>query len=312
MSGPVIGAADLTGKIRTACFLEAAARKAGNVHPGAAFEHVCYEDFIRSAEACAPVIAQAGRHGVGPTVRDAVLATRECCRHNTNLGIILLLTPLAAVPDGVPLADGIGQVLKQLTEDDTAAVYEAIRIAAPRGLGESPEADVGTSSPPLRGLTEVMKLAADRDSVAAQYATEFRTVLWFGVPRLEVCADFPASWEEAVVRLQLELMARRPDTDIARKCGKLDAAESARRAKAVLAAGWPVSVDGRSRFREFDRWLRARKSLRNPGTTADLVTACLFAALRGNLIEPPDPAAIADHVRLIRESIAPNPGTARN
>jgi hypothetical protein len=39
-------------------------------------------------------------------------------------------------------------------------------------------------------------------------------------------------------------------------------------------------MEGRMRIREFDRWLRAKGSLRNPGTTADLVTAGVFAVLR--------------------------------
>lgn len=296
--------------VRLACLLEATARKAGNVHPGAAFEHVSYEDFIRSAEACALPLGSAADVGVGTAVLEAVRATKACCEHNTNLGIILLLAPLAAVPPDVSIADGISSVLANLTQDDGAAVYEAIRIAAPRGLGSSDEADV-TNGPPQSSLVEAMALAADRDLVAAQYATDFRLVLWFGAPLLERVGQFETRWEEAIVRLQLELMGRSPDTDILRKCGSLDAEESARRAKAVLNARWPSSTEGRSRFRDFDRWLRARRSQRNPGTTADLVTACLFAALREGTIAPPEPSAMEEHARQIVDHTASDVGTIR-
>ncbi|MCH7685907.1 MAG: triphosphoribosyl-dephospho-CoA synthase, partial [Planctomycetes bacterium] len=39
----------LQSSIQTACFLEATARKPGNVHPGASFEDLTYDDFLRSA-----------------------------------------------------------------------------------------------------------------------------------------------------------------------------------------------------------------------------------------------------------------------
>ena len=81
-----------------ACLLEATARKAGNVHPEASFEHLCYEDFVRSAEAVASVLAISRETGIGPAILNAVQATKAVCAHNSNLGIILLLAPLAAVP----------------------------------------------------------------------------------------------------------------------------------------------------------------------------------------------------------------------
>jgi len=36
-----------------------------------------------------------------------------------------------------------------------------------------------------------------------------------------------------------------------------------------------------------DAWLRELGNARNPGTTADLVTACLFVALRDGTIKVP-------------------------
>ena len=265
--------------IHRACLLEATSRKPGNVHPGESFEHLAYEDFVASAEAIAPVLARAADVGVGRSILDAVKATLTVCQHNTNLGIILLLAPLTAVPLGTSLAEGISAVLSELTQEDAEHVFEAIRLAQPRGLGNADAEDVSTSTP-TGTLTEVMTLASDRDSVARQYVSDFETVLKFGVSSLIASGRFEEDWEQAIVHLHLSLLARDGDTDIARKCNSIDAHEVVRRARSVLRAGWPMAMEGRMRIREFDRWLRAKGSLRNPGTTADLVTAGVFAVLR--------------------------------
>ena len=277
--------------VHRACLLEATSRKPGNVHPGASFEHVAYEDFVVSAEAIAPVLARTAEVGVGKSILAAVKATRQVCEHNTNLGIILLLAPLTAVPLNVSLPDGISAVLGQLTQEDAEFAFEAIRLAQPRGLGTVDSEDISTPSP-AGTLTEVMSLAADRDSVARQYASDFETVVQHSVSLLTASGRFEEDWEQSIIHLHLKLIARDGDTDIARKCGSIDVHESRRRAKAVLRAGWPMTMEGRQRIREFDRWLRARGSQRNPGTTADLVTAGVFTVLRDQHAPMPSLAEI--------------------
>lgn len=265
--------------IHQACLLEATSRKPGNVHPGASFEHVAYEDFVASSEAIAPVLAGTAEAGVGRSILEAVKATRKICEYNTNLGIVLLLAPLAAVPLDEPLSTGIASVLDNLTQKDAEYTFEAIRLAQPRGLGTADSDDVSTSSP-TGTLTEIMSLAAERDAVARQYVSDFETVLERGVSILSSSGLFAEDWEQSIILLHLKLLASDGDTDIARKCGSIDVHETKRRARSVLRAGWPMTMEGRLRIREFDRWLRARGSRRNPGTTADLVTAGVFATLR--------------------------------
>ena len=67
----------------------------------------------------------------------------------------------------------------------------------------------------------------------------------------------------------------------------------ARQAAEVLHAGWPGTAESHHRLRELDVWLRSRGNQLNPGTTADLVTAALFAALRDGTIPLPRPAGSA-------------------
>ena len=273
--------------IQQACLLEASAAKPGNVHPGASFPDLTFEDFVRSAEAASPALARAAEVGVGRAIFQAIEATRAVVSSNTNLGIVLLIAPLAAVPLDQPLRDGIGDVLCRLTRDDAMWVYRAIRLAQPGGLGTADDQDV--ASAPTGTLREVMALAAHRDGVAAQYENGFDWILNEGLPFLaSVGGEFEHCWEAAIIELHLRLLAEHPDTLIARKCGESIAAEASQRARRCLNNLGSLPRDSTERARvidEFDQWLRADDHRRNPGTTADLVAACLFAAIRERVIE---------------------------
>jgi triphosphoribosyl-dephospho-CoA synthase len=271
--------------IQTACFLEATARKPGNVHPQASFEDLTYDDFLRSANVIALVLARSQKQSVGRTILTAIERTHSQNPRNTNLGIVLLLTPLAAVTKDIPLAEGISGVLAGLTKQDASLAYRAIRLARPGGMEEVAEEDL--LNEPTVTLLEAMRLAADRDTIALQYANQFDLVLNVGVPILEAAKDFANEWENAIINLHLQLMSRCPDTLIARKSGIEEARQASRLAQKVLDAGWPNTETGSRRIKEFDDWLRADGHRRNPGTTADLVAATLFAALREHRIHSP-------------------------
>jgi len=129
--------------------------------------------------------------------------------------------------------------------------------------------------------------AADRDSIALQYANRFRDVFEIGCAALQFAMDTGEATEEALIVCHLELMARVPDTLIARKRGRGEAEASACRAEHVLALGGLRTPEGITALHDFDRWLRAEGNSRNPGTTADLVAACLFAMLREGRMQWP-------------------------
>ncbi len=289
-SGPILvlllNMSELAETIRTACLLEATAAKPGNVHPAAAFVDMTYSDLVRSADAIADILADASTMQVGPAILEAVRATTLVAPGNTNLGIILLLAPLAAVPLETALESGITTVLDQLDDHDTQCVYQAIRLARPGGLGHAATHDV--AQPPTVPLMVAMQAAADRDGVAAAYCDRFERVLDYSGNRLAPGPAFAQDWEHQVIRLALTLQAETPDTLIARKCGLPTAEYASQHAQAVLDAGWPDNDKSLEALEHFDRWLRADEHRRNPGTTADLVTAVLFAALRDNHIVAPD------------------------
>lgn len=262
-----------------ACLWEVIAPKPGNVHRGADFEDLSFGDFAVSAVAIAPAM-QAAAEGlaVGRAILQAVRDTRTMVATNSNLGIVLLLAPLAAVPRSESLSAGVPRVLDRLTPQDTQDVYEAIRLAAPGGLGKADNDDVFGPAP--ESLVEAMRQAADRDLVARQYATGFADVLQVVAPLLRDARRHSATVSESIVRTHVQLMGRWPDTLIARKCGLAVAREAQARAAAVLAAGEPGDEEYLRALADLDFWLRSDGHRRNPGATADLIAAGLFALLR--------------------------------
>ena len=132
-----------------------------------------------------------------------------------------------------------------------------------------------------------MRLAADRDMVARQYAEDFRDVFQVVVPWLQVAMGEEENLSRAIVRTHLQLMAEFPDSLIARKLGPAIAQQAADRAKQVLDSGPLGSPEYQRELAELDFWLRIDGNRRNPGTTADLLAAGLFVLLCEGLIQPP-------------------------
>jgi triphosphoribosyl-dephospho-CoA synthase len=282
---PPIGI-DLFAEI--ACIWEVSARKVGNVYPGVNFRDCGTVDFLLSAAAIRTIFRWPGYSGTGFLIRRAAEETRNTVGTNTNLGIILLLAPLVnAVRPPTPFRDVVRADLARLDVKDAQQVYEAIRIANPGGLGEAPEQDVRTE--PTVTLLEAMKLAADRDMIARQYANGFADVFDFGVPAfLDAFARFGCI-EAAIIDSQLRWLAQYPDSLIARKNGPAVAQDVQKRAAEVLKLGGIATPQGRAAGVALDRHLRSDGNKLNPGTTADLITACLFVSLRENKVVPSAP-----------------------
>jgi triphosphoribosyl-dephospho-CoA synthase len=271
--------------VQVACLLEATARKPGNVHRFRDFDDAHYLDFVLSAAAIAGPMGLAPDIGLGRTILEAVEATRRLVATNTNLGMILLLAPLAAVPIGQDLRAGVERALAATTIEDASLVYRAIRLASPGGLGKVEDQDVDDE--PTITLREAMRLAADRDLVARQYATGFADLFDHALPSLRSAIERGRPVETAIVLAYLEFLSRNPDTLIARKRGEAIALEASDRAAAVLRLGWPDAPEGVAALTAFDDWLRLDGHARNPGASADLTTAALFAALRDGTIPLP-------------------------
>lgn len=265
-----------------ACCWEVTIPKPGNVHRGADFDDVGYRDFLTSAAIIAPVIEAVTLQTVGKTILEAIQATERWVGSNTNLGTVLLLAPLAAVPREQTLSRGIADILNLLDAQDAQHVYQAIQIARPAGMGQVEDMDVATTAPTC--LVTAMRSAADRDLVARQYANNYEQLLGEVVPWLSGAMEQGWTIEDAVVHTHLRLMSTYPDSLIARKCGSEVAAESARLATRALSAGEPGELDYGAAVADLDFWLRSDGHRRNPGTTADMIAAGLFTMLREEII----------------------------
>jgi triphosphoribosyl-dephospho-CoA synthase len=255
-----------------ACRLELRALKPGNVHDHAAGHGMTVADFEASALASADALC-APDMPVGRRILDAVVATRRVVPCNTNLGIVLLAAPLLAAAeraDAAGLRPALAVVLAGLTRADAEAAYEAIRLARPAGLGEVAHEDVAAA--PTADLRQAMALAAERDRIARQYATDYADVFTIGVPRLAaaLAQGMPAEWAATVTFMAF--LAAFPDSHVARKFGAATA-ERVRAEAATLAA--PAAQRDAASLLAFDR--RLKDAGVNPGTSADLTVASLLA-----------------------------------
>ena len=232
---------------------------------------------------------------------------------NTNLGIVLLLVPLAkVVAENRPALLTQNQVREYLNSVDPVEggkVFEAIKRAKPGGLGAAKEMDVHSSDASEVELMVAMELAKDRDAIALQYVTGYQRIFEVGVPLLLSGLKVFRNLPKAIVFTHVALMARDADSLIARKCGSEIADQSrflAAKAFTILFPEiekehnsaklqqlnpGPISDSNKEQYwaavGELDFWLRSDGHRRNPGTTADLIAAILFVAIYNGDIKPP-------------------------
>jgi len=271
--------------VSLACLLEVSSPKVGNVHRSADFDDVTFNHFTISAIVAAPHLARATNLGVGQAVYRAVEATQQAVASNTNLGIALLLAPLAAArSQGEDTRKHLPEVLAALTPDDADWAYRAIRLAKPGGLGEADSMDV--NAPPPESLLAAMQAAADRDLVAMQYANGFAQVFDEAAMWIEESVQSGHALTTSIVYAHLRLLAAHPDTLIARKCGQATADKAMVMAQQVVDLGGPGDEAFWEAAGDFDFWLRSDHHKRNPGAAADLITAAIFVLLAEGRVKP--------------------------
>lgn len=260
-----------------ACRAELQSLKPGNVHVFAPGHQMTVADFEASARASAPVMGEP-HLSVGRRIYEAIKRTRDAVGCNTNLGIVLLCAPLAtAAMQAVekPLRDNLAHVLAGLDVADAEEAFAAIRLAQPAGLGESATHDV--REPARVTLLQAMDVARERDVIARQYVSDYRDVFDLGVRRLET--GF-ASWHDmhwATTFAYMGFLATLDDSHIARKFGAARAQEIRHQARIIdarlLECASPEIIA--PTLLAFDAALKAQGL--NPGTSADLTVASLFA-----------------------------------
>lgn len=278
-------AREIAAAFTAACLDELAAPKPGNVHAFADGHRMTADDFVRSAQAASAPLTQSGAR-VGQRILGAVEATFAAVGANTNLGIILLCAPLAAAAEttGGDLRGALARVLAALDVEDAGLAFRAIARAAPAGLGRAPRHDV--HDPATVTLRAAMAEARHRDRIAEQYVTDFESVLATGLVRLETGLRRWPDPRWATLATYLAFLAAHPDTHVVRKHGP-GSAEEVRRTAAGFATRLDSAADPGALANELLAWDAALKQAGvNPGTSADLTVATLFAHRLRNVLPP--------------------------
>ena len=280
-----------------ASVLESAFFKPGNVYPGARFSDLCHDDFLAAAYAIAAPFNRLSPNGspgqpplsLSHTVLSAVAASTAVTQSNANLGIVLALAPLAAATS--PQEQPLQKVLSALNADDAAAIWQAIALAQPGGLGRVDRHDLTEPAPPC--ILEAMQLARERDAIAQLWADNYRPLFSADpaapgmVPLLEQAISTAPSLEAAILEAFLTHLANHHDTLIARRHGPAVAATVSQQAAEVLSTPEPQRATA---VRTWDtalrrgRWHDGQQRPLNPGATADLLAAALFVLIRRGVI----------------------------
>lgn len=277
MTGPLKPGA-VSQAFLDACLAELDALKPGNVHRQGDGHNMTVADFVLSAEAAAPPMGRQAL-SVGKRIRLASEAARRAVKQNTNLGIILLCAPLAGAALGTDkgnLESRLQKTLRGLSIDDAREAYRAIRETAPGGLADVPKHDV--RSEPEVTLLEAMRAAETRDRIAWNYTHDFADIFKLGLKWLIHAEERWDSLPWAAARVYLGFLAHVPDTLIERKFGERAAARVREEARPI-ESGLTESLAPEAMaapLKAFDRSLKERGL--NPGTSADLTVATLFAA----------------------------------
>jgi triphosphoribosyl-dephospho-CoA synthase len=292
--------------LQLAIILEVSADKPGNVNLAVNFEGTRAEHFIASSIAAGPSFQKAAcrgiqiaqnkreisKAGLGELIKYGAMDISNW-QHggNTLLGTIMLFAPLAVsagmtptkknfVPDLTNLRKNMNKVIKATTAQDSLKVYEAIDIAKPSGLNESPELSVKNPNSKARliqenvTLLDVFKIASGYDDICSEWVNNFPITFDLAYPYLKEQLE-RKDLKVAIIDTFLTILAKHPDTFIARKVGLEKAKEVSLGAKKILDLGGAEAPEGKEALISFDKRLRKAGNSYNPGTTADITAAAL-------------------------------------
>ncbi|HMK54431.1 MAG TPA: triphosphoribosyl-dephospho-CoA synthase [Methanobacteriaceae archaeon] len=276
--------------------------KPGNVHRTQDFEDMVFEDFLISGVVIGDYMRKAARQGsrysdpdswhkigLGKIIKDSVLETDQWVKNNTNLGIIMLLTPLSAAAgmsnDLESVRYHAGKIMKATTTSDAVDLYAAINIADAGGMGDQEDLDVSSESSAQElidnnvNMFQVLEMSAGWDMLAYELTHEFPVTFNTGYP---VFSDLKNTEgiNPATVQTFLTILSQYPDTLISRKYNQEKSEKVSAGAKSILDVGGILTREGRKKIQEFDQKLLSYGL--NPGTTADLTASSIMVAYLSN------------------------------
>ena len=220
---------------------------------------------------------------LGKYILEAVKETDKWIANNTNLGIVMMITPIAC---GAAISDDFSQLrkntaelMKATTVEDAVDLYDAINIADAGGMGDQDEYDVASENAKeelrtnKQTMFDVLEISALWDRLANEMTTGMPVVFEKGYPTYSGLRKTMKA-NDACVLTFLTILSETPDTLISRKYGDKKADEVSSQARELLSFKEDESFS--DKLNEFDNYLYENKL--NPGTTADLTAASIFVS----------------------------------
>jgi triphosphoribosyl-dephospho-CoA synthase len=286
---------EIAQAVQISSLLEASAAKPGNVYPNRSFEDLNYHHFLYSSAAVFPAFLDLEQKSVGDIILEGVKETHSFIRTNTNLGILLLTSPLAAAYVSLRkknliktakneeltklLQQETNFILKNLTKKDAKLAYQAINYSKAGNLAEVKEGDIKDKVELT--LYQAMELAQNRDQIAAEYVNDFKITFNFAYPVFRKNQKRFSKLNDAIIQSYLEILAKYPDTLIARKWGNDFAVEISKKTQKLLKKLNNIKEYKirKKEIMKFDNYLRSKREKINPGTTADFIAAVIFLTI---------------------------------
>lgn len=283
--------------------------KPGNVHRTADFQDTRFEHYLAGAVGIGPAVAKAASQGVklqegmikpsdvgiGKWILQAIRDVKQWNEPNTNLGMLILMIPLATAAGTLvnireieieELRRKFDLIVRATTPQDAMELYKAISIVSPGGMGKVDDVPDVTEEDTWNELIEkeitlfkTMEISSKWDTISKEFVTALEISLKKGYPYFRRTYESTEDINIATVHTFLFLLSSIPDTLIQRKLDSEAAKQVSQKAKEVFDLGGLLTKQGTDALNRFDRNLRNTENKYNPGTTADLITVILMTAL---------------------------------
>ena len=269
----------LKKQIKFVCDTEIKSLKPGNVHKYSEGHGMNLKDFLKSSLIISKCLTK-NNLDLGKKILISVNEIQNKIKKNTNLGIILMLSPIATIvqEEGViskeELLKKIKSLIKKQNIKNSIPIFKAISLTSPGGLGFSKKYDV--NEPPNTNLYKAMEFAKKKDLIARQYCNGFEDIYKIGIPAYKKFYNKWGKVDWALTGVYLTFLKKFNDSHIVRNKGNKIARSIKKEAKKYyffLKRNKNLTKI-KKKLLIFDKKLKSKRI--NPGTTADLTVATLL------------------------------------
>ena len=269
----------LKKQIKFVCDTEIKSLKPGNVHKYSKGHGMNIKDFLKSSLIISKCLTK-NNLDLGKKILVSVNEIQNKIKKNTNLGIILMLSPIVTVvqKEGIiskkKLLKKIKSLIKKQNIKNSIPIFKAISLTSPGGLGFSKKYDV--NEPSNTNLYKAMEFAKEKDLIARQYCNGFKDIYKIGIPAYKIFYNKWGKVDWALTGVYLTFLKKFNDSHIVRNKGNKIATSIKKEAKKYyfFLKNNKSLTKIKKKLLVFDKKLKSKRI--NPGTTADLTVATLL------------------------------------